>query len=68
MSEEEWDIIKKRHLLTDEEVERINEYDGYMPLLPLVWAMVEVESAVLGAKFDEFPTRCLLKVAARNGT
>ena len=59
LSDDEWEIIKARHLLTDSEAKRINSYPGYMPLLPLTWAAVEVESAVLGTSFNDLPTRAL---------
>ena len=65
LSEDEWEIIKGRHLLTDGEIAQINAYNGYKPLLPLAWAMTEVESAVIGVKFED---RAILKLNRPGGT
>jgi len=44
---EEWDKIIKRSLLKANEIEILKTYTGYKPFLPLVWALAEVEDALL---------------------
>ena len=48
ISADEWDLMVERHLLDREEVEVVRSYLGYKPFLPLVWAIEEVEAAILG--------------------
>jgi hypothetical protein len=43
----EWKRIIKRHLLKQSEIDTISAYAGYKPFLPLVWALAEVEDALL---------------------
>lgn len=47
ISEEEWNNILKRNLLTPSEMDTLTAYKGYKPFLPLVWALNEVEDALL---------------------
>jgi len=44
---EEWETIKKRNLLKENEIDALKMYTGYRPFLPLVWALGEVEDALL---------------------
>jgi len=44
---EEWDTIKKRNLLKQSEIAALKNFTGYKPFLPLVWALGEVEDALL---------------------
>ena len=46
IGEEEWDIMRERHLFTMAEIATLKEYKGYKPFLPLVWALEEVEKAM----------------------
>ena len=48
LGDDEWDRMVKRHLLHPEEVVLLQEYQGYKPFLPLVWALGEAESALVG--------------------
>ena len=57
--------MKGRQLITDAEIAQINAYQGYKPLLPLAWAMTEVESAVYGVPFSERP---IFRINVEGGT
>jgi hypothetical protein len=43
----EWELILGRNLLKASEKSLIEEYSGYKPFLPLVWALAEVENALI---------------------
>ena len=45
ISDDEWQLMRERHLLTREESDVVRAFRGYRPFLPLVWALEEVESA-----------------------
>jgi len=47
ISEQEWHYITERNLLTKDEIALLKDYKGYKPFLPLIWAMAEVEAALL---------------------
>lgn len=47
ISPAEWDVIVNRNLLNRDEIEVLKTYSGFKPFLPLIWAMAEVESALL---------------------
>lgn len=47
MSESEWNTVRSRHLLNDAEISSLVAFGGYKPFLPLVWALAEVEDALL---------------------
>ena len=51
ISEEEWATIKERCLLNEPEIEAITAYPGLKALLPIIWALGEVEE-VMGPKED----------------
>ena len=48
LGDDEWDRMVNRHLLTSTEVEYLKAYEGYKPFLPLVWALAEAETALVG--------------------
>ena len=53
ISPTEWETITKRNLLSTSEIVTLKEYKGYKPFLPLVWALGEVEDALLGHVEEE---------------
>lgn len=48
IEDDEWAVIIGRNLLTEDEIDKIKKYGGYKPFLPLVWALSEVEYALVG--------------------
>jgi len=53
ISNDEWKKIKGRNLLKRSEIELLMAYTGYKPFLPLVWALAEVEDALLPKPVDK---------------
>ena len=53
ISESEWRTITRRGLLSPGEVAAIKSYGGYKPFLPLMWALGEVEDALLATVAQE---------------
>lgn len=47
LSEEELSVIQGRDLLSVEECERVVEFQGFKPLLPIYWALSEVKALVM---------------------
>ena len=47
VTDEEWDIIFDRHLLTRAECIRVQAYQGFAPLLMITWSLQEVKSAMV---------------------
>ena len=44
LSDEEWRVIRRRDLLTEEECAQVGSFDGFKPFLLIYWAMREVKS------------------------
>ncbi|KAL1506980.1 hypothetical protein AB1Y20_007844 [Prymnesium parvum] len=47
IDDEEWATIRNRQLLTDGEISTLKNYKGYLPFLPVQWAMLEAEKQLL---------------------
>jgi len=43
VTDEEWDIIQERHLLSYEECVKVRGYQGFAPLLLITWSLNEVK-------------------------
>ena len=48
VSTDEWRAIRTRNLLTRAEIERLQDYAGFIPCLPIGWALAEIKGGVLG--------------------
>jgi len=46
VTDDEWEAMRKRHLLTIDEIKVLQAYAGYKPFLPIIWALEEVEDGL----------------------
>lgn len=53
ISEDEWRAIRTRQLLTREEISKLSVYHGFIPFLPVSWAMTEVKAGYLRVPPEE---------------
>lgn len=53
ISEDEWRAIRSKHLLSRAEIERLSAHRGFVPFLPIFWALTEVKAGYLNVSAEE---------------
>jgi len=61
IDEDEWNTIRSRNLLSEEEIETVKKYKGFKPFLPVHWAMLEAEAQLRARSGDSAAATLLLQ-------